>query len=80
MNELFSEQGELKKVEMSSSHCDVTFYKKADALKAQSEYNGVTLDGREMIISVLKAATPKRGGGGGSGGSSGRDVKFTVTL
>ena len=75
------EEGALKKVEMTTKHCDITFVKKEDALQAHAKYNGVTLDGLKMSIQVLKTGiSPKKGGDFLGGGGGGREVKFTVTM
>ena len=45
LQDLFEAVGQLKKVVKKKGSCDITFQKKADALKAVKEYDGILLDG-----------------------------------
>lgn len=54
-------------VEMSSD---------SEAQKAIEEFNGTSLDGREIKVNEAKPKAPRSGGGGGYGGGGGRNDRW----
>ena len=41
---------------------DVMFFNRLDAVTAVKKFNGLTLDGRPMIVALKESAAPRRGG------------------
>ena len=40
---------------------DVMFFNRLDAVTAVKKFNGLTLDGRPMIVALKESAAPRRG-------------------
>ncbi|EGD83208.1 hypothetical protein PTSG_03838 [Salpingoeca rosetta] len=86
MRELFQECGPLKRVDMPEvGVAEVVFSRRVDAVKAQTTYNKVKLDGRPMYLQVEEAAptatavapTKSKGGAARRGP---RKVQYTVKV
>lgn len=79
MKELFETIGPLKKgPTLDGRVCTAVFAKKAHGDKFVEEYNGVELDGKPLVISVVKPKVPATGRLGSRNTTT--NTTFTVTL